>query len=101
MKDVVFQTYLVILSVLLPILLGWMIKLLKSQRNDRKANSTGTMLLLRVQLIEYHDKWTERGYVTKVGLQNFIEMYECYHNLGGNGMITDLKKQVEDLPIRG
>lgn len=99
--SVLVQTYTVILSVLLPILLGWIVALLKGQKKDRKANSAGTMLLLRVQLIEYHDKWTERGYVTKIGLQNFIEMYDAYHTLGGNGMITDLKKQVEQLPIRG
>ena len=101
MREFLLQTYLVILSVLLTGLSSYIVVLLKKQKKDRAANGKGTMLLLRVQLIEYHDKWTERGYVTKIGLQNFIEMYDCYHDLGGNGMITDLKKQVEDLPIRG
>ena len=58
------------------------------------------MLLLRVQLIEYHEEWMARGYVTKHGIQNFIEMYEAYHSLGGNGMVTHLLEEVEELPIK-
>ena len=74
--------------------------LLKNQKKDRDANSKGTMLLLRVQLIEYHQKWTERRYITRHGLENFMEMYEAYHALGGNGMITQLLKEVKELPIK-
>ena len=47
------QTY----TISLPILLGDIVWLLKKQKKDRDANSRGTMLLLRVQLIEYHDKY--------------------------------------------
>ena len=65
----------------MPTLLGYVVWLLKNQKKDRDANSKGTMLLLRVQLIEYHEKWTERGYITKHGLENFIEMYDAYHSL--------------------
>lgn len=52
MKEFLLQTY----TVVLPILLGYIVWLLKQQKKDKDANSKGTMLLLRVQLIEYHDK---------------------------------------------
>lgn len=81
-------------------LMGYVVWLLKQQKKDRDANNQGTMLLLRVQLIEYHEKWMRRGYVTKHGLENFLEMYDAYHALGGNGMVTQLKKDVEELPVR-
>ena len=96
MKDILLETY----TVALPILLGYIVWLLKKQKRDRDANSKGTMLLLRVQLIEYHEEWMERGYVTKHGIQNFIEMYEAYHSLGGNGMVTHLLEGVNELPIK-
>ena len=96
MKELLFQTY----TIVLPILLGYIVWLLKQQKKSRDANSKGTMLLLRVQLIEYHEKWTERGYITKHGLENFIEMYNAYHSLGGNGMITHLLEEVQELPIK-
>lgn len=96
MKELLFQTY----TIVLPILLGYIVWLLKQQKKSRDANSKGTMLLLRVQLIEYHEKWTERGYITKHGLENFIEMYNAYHSLGGNGMVTHLLEEVQELPIK-
>lgn len=96
MKEILLETY----TIALPILLGYIVWLLKKQKRDRDANSKGTMLLLRVQLIEYHEEWTARGYVTKHGIQNFIEMYEAYHSLGGNGMVTHLLEEVNELPIK-
>lgn len=47
MKSILIQTYLVAL----PIVLGYIVWLLKQQKKSRDANSKGTMLLLRVQLI--------------------------------------------------
>lgn len=89
-----------ICAIIMPTLLGYVVWLLKNQKKDRDANSKGTMLLLRVQLIEYHEKWTERGYITKHELENFIEMYDAYHSLGGNGMVTKLLEEIKKLPIR-
>ena len=96
MKEILLETY----TIILPVLLGYIVWLLKRQKRDRDANSKGTMLLLRVQLIEYHEEWMARGYVTKHGIQNFIEMNEAYHSLGGNGMVTHLLEEVEQLPIK-
>ena len=96
MKEILLETY----NLAFPILRGYIVWLLKKQKGDRDANSKGTMLLLRVQLIEYHEEWTARGYVTKHGIQNFIEMYEAYHSLGGNGMVTHLLEEVNELPIK-
>ncbi len=95
------QAYSVVLPTVLSTVLGYIVWLLKQQKKDRNANSRGTMLMLRAKLIEYHKEWTERNYITKHGLQNFIEMYEAYHELGGNGMVTHLLEEVEELQIKG
>ena len=96
MKDIVIT----IITVSLPVILGYIVWLLKEQKKDRDANSKGTMLLLRAKLIEYHKEWMERGYITTHGIQNFLEMYSAYHDLGGNGMVTHLKEEVEKLEVR-
>lgn len=83
-----------------PIVLGYIVWLLKGQKRDRDANSKGTMLLLRVQLIEYHDRYVALGHIPSYALQNFIEMYEAYHEMGGNGMVTEMYKEVLELEIR-
>lgn len=58
------------------------------------------MLLLMVQLIEYHDKYCALGYIPSYAYQNFCEMFEAYRALGGNGMIIKMKQEVDELEIR-
>ena len=96
MNEILLQTY----TIALPILLGYIVWLLKNQKKSRDANSRGTMLLLRVQLIEYHDKYMSLGYMPSYAYENFCEMYEAYHSLGGNGMITHMYEEVKELEIR-
>ena len=81
MKNVLFQTYIIILSTAMPTLMGYIVWLLQRQKKDRDANSKGTMLLLRAQLIEYHDKFMEIGEIPSDVYSNFCEMYDAYHNL--------------------
>lgn len=94
------QTYTVALPVILTALMGYVVWLLKNQKKDRDANSRGTMLLLRVQLIEYRDKYTAVGHIPSYAYENFCEMYEAYHTLGGNGMITKMKREIDELHLK-
>lgn len=96
MNEILLQTY----TIALPILLGYIVWLLKNQKKSRDANSRGTMLLLRVQLIEYHDKYMSLGHIPSYAYENFCEMHEAYHSLGGNGMITHMYEEVKELEIR-
>lgn len=81
-------------------LLGYIVWLLKNQKKDRDANSQGTMMLLRVQLIEYHDKYMKLGEIPSYAYENFCEMYNAYHALGGNGMVTKMKHEIEELHLK-
>lgn len=78
-------------TIALPILLGYIVWLLQEQKKKqtidakarderlaeeykkRDANSEGTMLLLRVQLIEYHDKYMALGSIPSYAYENFCE----------------------------
>ena len=95
MKEILTQTY----TIALPVVLGYIVWLLQNQKKDRDANTRGTMLLLRVQLIEYHDKYMKLGEIPSYAYENFEEMYEAYHKLGGNGMITKMKEEIEELHL--
>lgn len=99
-EQFLMQTYTVALPVILTALMSYVVWLLKNQKKDRDANSRGTMLLLRVQLIEYHDKYTAIGHIPSYAYENFCEMYEAYHTLGGNGMITKMKREIDELHLK-
>lgn len=98
--DFLLQTYMIALPIVLTSLMGYIVWLLKKQKIDRDANSKGTMLLLRVQLIEYHDKYMTIGEIPSFAYQNFMEMYDAYHALGGNGMVTKMKNEIEELRLK-
>lgn len=100
MEQFFYQTYMIALPIVLTSLMGWIVWLLKKQKKDRDANSKGTMLLLRVQLIEYHDKYMMLGDIPSYAYDNFCEMYNAYHKLGGNGMITKMMHEIEELHLR-
>lgn len=100
MVNFLSQTYTIALPIILTSLMGYIVWLLKRQKNDRDANSRGTMLLLRVQLIEYHDKYIKLGEIPSYAYQNFQEMYDAYHQLGGNGMVTKMKNEIEELHLK-
>jgi hypothetical protein len=94
------ETYTIALPIVLTAFMGYIVWLLKNQKSDRDANSRGTMLLLRVQLIEYHDKYMALKEIPSYAYQNFMEMYNAYHSLGGNGMVTKMKNEIEELHLK-
>ena len=100
MTEFLTNTYTTALPIILTAIMGYIVWLLKNQKSDRDANSRGTMLLLRVQLIEYHDKYMALGEIPSYAYQNFMEMYDAYHALGGNGMITKMKNEIEVLRLK-
>lgn len=100
MENFLLETYSIALPIVLTTLMGYIVWLLKKQKKDRDANSKGTMLLLRVQLIEYHDKYMAIGSIPSYAFENFCEMYEAYHELGGNGMITKMKEEIDELHLK-
>lgn len=109
---------MIALPVVLTALLGYIVWMLKEQKEQKKIdikernerieaerklrenNSKGTMLLLRVQLIEYHNKYIKLGDIPSYAYENFLEMYDAYHALGGNGMITKMKNEIEELHLK-
>ncbi len=100
MSEFLMQTYLIALPIILTTVLGYVVWLLKQQKRERDANSRGTMLLLRVQLIEYHDKYMELNEIPSYAYDNFVEMYEAYHALGGNGMATKMYEEISSLHLK-
>ena len=95
-EELLMNTY----NVALPIFMWYIVCLLKRQNGRRDANSRGTMLLLRVQLIEYHDKYMMLGDIPSYAYENFMEMYDAYHRLGGNGMVTKMYNEIQELHLK-
>ncbi|WP_303144033.1 hypothetical protein [[Ruminococcus] torques] len=97
MKEFLMQTY----TIALPILLGYIVWLLKEQKKDRDANAEGTKMLLMIKLIEYHDKYMVLGGIPSHAYSNFQKMYQCYMNMGdGNPSVKKMKQEIDELNLK-
>lgn len=59
----------------------------------------GTQAVLRNDLIQIADEWLPRGYCPLHIRQTFENTYVQYHNLGENGVMNGIRKQLLALPL--
>lgn len=62
--------------------------------------SLGLQALLRDRIIRMYNSYTkDKGFLPITARESLKNMYEQYHNLGGNGVITDLVNKLYTLPV--
>ena len=69
----------------------------KKQNND--AISAGVLALLKIQIIEYHDRYMSGSNIPTYVYENFDQLYAAYSALGGNGMIKKMKEDIDHLKV--
>ena len=75
--------------------LGYVVWLLQQSRKVGDANATGTMLLLRREIIEDHRRFVIEGEVlTAADFAYIDEVYQAYKGLNGNGMADKLYEEI-------
>ncbi|MDE6781531.1 MAG: hypothetical protein K2J40_08745 [Ruminococcus sp.] len=71
---------------------------LKRQETRQKAVEKGVQALLRDRMLHNYNKYMEQGYAPIFAKENFENMYQQYHGLGGNGVMTQLHTAFMELP---
>lgn len=79
-------------------LFTYLCKQTKKNRDDTKAVKQGVQALLRAQMIEDYNKWSEKGYAPIYARQNFENCWKHYHSLGANGVMDDIHLKFLTLP---
>ncbi len=110
------QIWSIVLSIVTSLISGMLLFLLQSyvKENKRlkqdkedardkrdKAMQNGMVCVLRKHLMDEHETWTEKGYITSHALENGLAMYKAYKDLGGNGMIDHMEEEIQELPVKG
>lgn len=87
------------------ILAGWLIAKIKGLRAQQAATEKrqnaleeGVQALLRGELIRSYEKYHEQGYITVHGL-DATKAYAAYHALGGNGCVTEIMKDMQEMEV--
>ena len=58
----------------------------------------GMQALLRSEIVRIYDIHMKLGYCPSYMKENIKDMYESYHLLKGNGLVTSMVNQIYDLP---
>lgn len=79
--------------------LGYLAKKIRSINKENEAVKAGMQAMLRDRMIQsYNHYFYDKGYMPIYAKQSFENVYNAYHNLGVNGVMTDIKNKVMALP---
>lgn len=95
LKEILVSTYMVAL----PTLLSYIVWLLKQSSKNRDASIKGVMLLIKIQIIEYHNKYCELMYIPSYVMQNVLELYDVYKTWDSNGVVKEMVEEIKELEI--
>lgn len=63
-----------------------------------KGVRLGVQALLRAQLIDEWNHYSDKGFAPIYARENFENVYKQYHNLGANGVMDDIRTKFLALP---
>lgn len=72
----------------------------EANKKREKALEDGVVCILRKHLMDEHETWVGKGFITSKALESGLLMYKAYKTLGGNGMIDHMEEEIQELPIR-
>lgn len=75
-------------------------KKIKENRERQNAVEAGLQALLRNELIRRYREYEEKGEISILDKENMEHMFKEYENLGGNGTVAQMYKEILNLPIK-
>lgn len=98
MLNFVVRYFVEILCGLIVAVLSYFMKRISCKIKRLELVENGMQSLLRDRIIQAYNKNVDRGYCPIYDLDNIEKLYASYHELGGNGTITELMNKVRTMP---
>lgn len=93
------QIILHIIDIALPILLTYVVFLLKEERHERKATNLGMKEILGYMIDRWYEEFELQGYITTDQFNTFKDVYLAYAANKGNGAREMKWKEVQKMHI--
>ena len=105
--EYIISVALSVVSSVLVFIVTNLMKEIKALKDEKKATEEtkdnaiieAIVCLLRIKLIEYHDKYIKEGHIPSYAYENWSKMFKLYTALGGNGLIVGMNDDIEKLSI--
>lgn len=97
--DFIINYWIECLFGLLISLITYFVKKLNDYKKILSSTTKGVEVLLKSKIIENYNLYKARGKISIYEKEIINELYHEYQNLGGNGVIDSLKKDLDKLPL--
>ena len=88
-------------STALPLVLAYIVSKINRINSVKDASKETDMLVLRLILIDLHDRAINKGYITRQMYITFDEVWTLYsEKYKGNHLTEKFKNEIDALPIR-
>ena len=88
-----------IIDIALPILLTYVVWLLKEERKERNATNLGMKEILGYMIDRWHEEFLLQGYVTTDQRNTFDDVYKAYAANKGNGARKAKWEEIQKMHI--
>lgn len=88
-----------IIDIVLPVILGYVVWLLKEERKERNATNLGMKEILGYMIDRWHEEFILQGYVTTEQRNTFDDVYNAYAANKGNGARKSKWEEVQRMHI--
>lgn len=79
---------------------AWAVAAIKKERRKVDALGEGMRALLRAELVHAHREYAEDGLPISLATRTHLaDVYQAYHDLGGNGTATRLWEDIKDCEV--
>lgn len=94
----------IIFNYIIPLVLGTIIGFLstkiKNYKRKDKVIEDGLVALLRNELVRRYREYEQKGEMSILDKENIEDMFKQYENLGGNGTVKKMYKELLELPTK-
>lgn len=87
-----------VVSPVCALVVGGVVASVRHSNAETKALKKAIQALLRDRLCERYRDYEQAGWVDIDNRNNFINLYEQYHNMGQNGVMDDIRDKFLALP---
>ena len=88
-----------IVDIVLPVILAYVVWLLKEERKERKATNLGMKEILGYMIDRWHEEFILQGYVTTDQRNTFDDVFKAYAANNGNGARKAKWEEVKKMHI--
>ena len=94
-----FEILSAVVSIVVTSFCGYLVWWLQKHSDKKDAEREGIKLLLKSVLKTYYNEYKDAGKISSTDFTEYEEMYNAYHNLGGNGTATKWFEKIKELEI--